>query len=158
MSQGSPLWCFGGPSEPVPVIYHVPEMNESLIRHYMHLVGVPDDDNFLVRPMESGLWTLDDPRMLRSAEGRCVFLDTAGYFNPADDASNYQQVIKFSALIHNLMTAGGALAVVGLYHPRSIPRMRPSGPWRIQCSARLDTGTPAKLLAGAEPQRGLERP
>lgn len=117
ISRGRDLWCFKGPSAPAPVIYHVPEMNESLVRHYMATVGVEDSDNFLVRPMESGLWALDDARMLESAGGRVVVLDTAGYFNPADDSSSYQQSLRFASLVYNLMVAGGALAVIGLYHP-----------------------------------------
>lgn len=103
--------------EQVPVIYHVPEMNESLFRHYMVTVGVKESEDFLVRPMELGLWSLNEARMLKSAKGRLVVLDTAGYFNPADDASSYQQSLKFATLIHNLMVAGEAVAVVGLYHP-----------------------------------------
>ncbi len=65
--------------------------------------------------MESGLWALNDPRMLRSAEGRAVFLDTAGYFNPADDTNAYNQALRFAMLVYNLLNAG-ARAVIGLYH------------------------------------------
>jgi hypothetical protein len=117
ISQGNGVWSFPGPPEVVPCIYHVPEMNEALIRDYMNTLGMTDSENFLVRPMELGLWHLEDARMLASAKGRVVFLDTTGYFNPADDASNYQQAIKFATLVHNLMVAGEAEAVVGLYHP-----------------------------------------
>jgi hypothetical protein len=88
ISTGKPLWCFDGPSKPVPCIYHVPEMNEAFVRQYMALLGFEESEMFLVRPMEVGMWSLGDTRMLRSSEGRMVFLDTAGYFNPADDAAS----------------------------------------------------------------------
>ncbi len=116
ISTGKCLWCFGGPGEPVPCIYHVPEMNEAFVRQYMAILGFGESEMFLVRPMEVGLWPLDDPRMLRSAEGRMVFLDTAGYFNPADDASSYQQSLDFAKLVFNLIQAG-AEGVEGLFHP-----------------------------------------
>jgi hypothetical protein len=116
ISKGEGLWGFAGPAQPVPVIYHVPEMNESWVRYYMDKVGVEDTENFLVRPMELGVWPLDDPRFLKSAEGRVVVIDTTGYFNPAEDTSDYKQSIKFAQLVFNVIQAG-AEAVVGLCHP-----------------------------------------
>lgn|GEM_PF-3384215 len=116
ISTGHGLWGFGGPTQPVPVAYHVPEMNAALIRRYMTILGFEDSEMFLVRPMELGLWALNDPRLLRSAEGRMNFFDTAGYFNPADDSSSYQQSLKFAALLNNLLQ-NGAVAVAGLFHP-----------------------------------------
>ncbi|MFZ1006103.1 MAG: hypothetical protein WAN65_04670 [Candidatus Sulfotelmatobacter sp.] len=119
IATGQELWGgFKGPSEPVKVRYHVPEMNEAFVRSYMSIIGFEDVDPeyFLVRPMEKGIWSLDDPRMLRSSEGCCVFLDTAGYFNPTDDVANYQQSLKFANLVFNLLQHG-SLAVVGLFHP-----------------------------------------
>lgn len=138
ISRGRDLWCFKGPSTPVPVIYHVPEMNESLVRHYMATVGVEDSENFLVRPMESGLWALDDARMLESANGRLVVLDTAGYFNPADDSSSYQQSLRFATLVYNLMVAGGAVGVVGLYHPPKYSKEESS--WTLENSVLGSAG------------------
>jgi hypothetical protein len=116
ISTGKSLWCFDGPAKPVPCIYHVPEMNEALIRQYMAKLGFEESEMFLVRPMEVGMWSLNDPRMLRSSEGRMVFFDTAGYFNPADDASSYQQSLKFATLVFNLLQ-NGAEGVAGLFHP-----------------------------------------
>jgi hypothetical protein len=91
-------------------------MNEAFVRHYMAAIGFQESENFLVRPMESGLWSLNDPRMLRSSEGRVVFLDTAGYFNPADDQSNYSQSLKFANLLYTLLQ-NGAVAIEALFHP-----------------------------------------
>ena len=45
-----------------------------------------------------------------------VFLDTAGYFNPADDAASYQQSLKFATLVFNLLQ-NGAEGVEALFHP-----------------------------------------
>jgi len=45
-----------------------------------------------------------------------LFLDTAGYFNPADDAANYQQSLKFATLVFNLLQ-NGAEGVEALFHP-----------------------------------------
>jgi len=53
--------------------------------------------------------------MIKSSEGRVVILDTAGYFNPTDDANDYKQALNFGELVANLL-AQGARAVVGLYH------------------------------------------
>ena len=114
LSQGEPLWCFAV-SEPVPIFYHVPEMHEAQVRHYADIIGVRNTDNFLVRPMEQGAWPLDDPRMLKSSEGRAVFLDTQGFFNPGDDGNDYQQALKFGRLVFNLLNAG-CLGVVALFH------------------------------------------
>lgn len=119
MSTGQALWqSFYPPvlGVPIPCAYHVPEMDEPLVREYMDAIGFAESENFLVRAMEMGLWKLNDPRMIRSSEGRVVFLDTAGYFNPGDDSSNYSQALQFALLIHNLLVQG-AIAVVGLFHP-----------------------------------------
>jgi len=116
ISTGQSLWCFDGPSKPVPCIYHVPEMNEAFVRQYMALLGFEESEMFLVRPMEVGMWSLNDPRMLRSSEGRMVFLDTAGYFNPADDAASYQQSLMFANLVFKLLK-NGADGVEALFHP-----------------------------------------
>ena len=132
ISTGRSLWCFDGPCEPVPVAYYVPEMNAALIRNYLQILGCEDSEMFLVRPMESGLWSLDDPRMLRSSEGRMVFLDTAGYFNPADDSSSYQQSLKFANLLYNLLQ-NGAVAVAGLFHPPKSASQE-NQPWTLENS------------------------
>jgi hypothetical protein len=132
ISTGRSLWCFDGPSEPVPVAYYVPEMNAALIRNYLQILGCEDSEMFLVRPMEEGLWALDDPRMLRSSEGRMVFLDTAGYFNPADDSSSYQQSLKFANLLYNLLQ-NGAIAVAGLFHPPKSASQE-NQPWTLENS------------------------
>jgi hypothetical protein len=116
ISTASRLWRFGGPNEPLPVVYHVPEMHEALVRQYMDKLGIEDSEMFLVRTMEQGVWPLDDRRMLRSSEGRAVFLDTTGYFNPAEDSSDYKQSLKFAVLVYQLLNAG-CRAVIGLYHP-----------------------------------------
>jgi hypothetical protein len=93
-------------------------MNEAMVRQRMEMLHIVDSDMFLVRAMESGaVWSLDDDRMLESSRGAVVCLDTTGYFNDADDTSNYQQSLKFGRAVFNLLTAGGALAVIGLYHP-----------------------------------------
>jgi hypothetical protein len=121
-SEGKDWFGFGGPRDEdgrpqsVPVIYHVPEMAEYLVRERAEMLSIKDDDNFLFRAMECGLWPLDDSRMIASAAGRLVVLDTVGYFNPADDASSYQQAIKFANLVHNLLQ-NGAISVIGLCHP-----------------------------------------
>jgi len=91
-------------------------MNESWVRFYMDRVGVEDSENFLVRPMELGVWPLDDQKFLKSGEGRLVVIDTSGYFNPAEDTSAYQQSIAFAELVFNVLQAG-AEAVIGLCHP-----------------------------------------
>jgi hypothetical protein len=117
--RGVGLWWFKGPKKPVPVTYHVPEMNESFTRLYMDKIGIEDSEDFLVRTMEMGLWRLDEARMLKSAEGRLVVLDTAGYFNPAEDTNSYNQSLEFAKLVYALINAG-AVAVIGLYHiPKS---------------------------------------
>jgi hypothetical protein len=68
--------------------------------------------------MESGaVWSLKDPRMLKSSEEAVVVFDTTGYFNETDDPSNYQQALRFGEMVFNLLTAGKARAVIGLYHP-----------------------------------------
>ena len=118
ISEGKKIWGFDGPRRPIPFRYHVPEMNESMVRQRMEMLHFSDSDMFLVRAMESGaVWALDDERMLASSRGAVVCLDTTGYFNDADDTSSYQQAIKFGEAVFNLLTAGGALAVIGLYHP-----------------------------------------
>ena len=132
ISTGQDCLGFKGPGEPIPCRYHVPEMNEAFVRSYMDKTGFKESENFLVRPMESGLWRLDDPRMLKSSEGSVVFLDTAAYFNPADDAANYQQALVFANLIYNLLQHG-ALAVVGLFHPPKYAK-DPTMAWTLENS------------------------
>src|SRR5579863_8705531 len=82
--------------EPLPVLYHIPEMSESLFRQRLsefRFGNLPDKEMFLCRPMEKGAaWTLTSPEMKRSSQGRLVFLDTMMYFNDATDASAYSEV------------------------------------------------------------------
>jgi hypothetical protein len=115
VSEGQGLWGFPGPESPVPVIYHVPEMHEAQVRHYMAKLQIRDSEAFLVRPMSQGVWPLDDARMLRSSEGRLVVLDTQGFFNPGDDSNDYQQALSFAKLVFNLMNAG-CRSVIALFH------------------------------------------
>jgi hypothetical protein len=138
---GTDLWCFDGPGESVPVIYHVPEMNEALVRQRMDQVGIEDSELFLVRPMELGIWALDDPRMLKSSEGRLVYLDTQGFFNPADDAGDYKQALKFGQLVFNLLT-NGARGVVALAHPPkyATQHLQKEPPWTLENSVLGSAG------------------
>jgi hypothetical protein len=112
---------FAGPNEPVPVIYHVPELHSALFRSFMDRLNAAErlkgiEDRFRVRPLEVDLWQLDSPKMIESSRGRYVFLDTFGYFNEADDTSSYKQAIEFCNKINNLIRQG-CLGVYGLYHP-----------------------------------------
>jgi len=133
IAEAKNLWWFTGLADPVPIIYHVPEMNAAFVRRYMQKIGVQDSENFLVRPMEAGMWPLDDPRMLRSSEGRVVFLDTTGYFNPADDTSNYKQSLEFARLVYRLLEVG-AVSVVGLYHPPKYSSIEKEDQWTLENS------------------------
>ena len=115
------LQHFAGPDEPVPVIYHVPELHSALFRSFMDRLNAAErlkgiEDRFRVRPLEVDLWQLDSPKMIESSRGRYVFLDTFGYFNEADDTSSYKQAIEFCNKINNLIRQG-CLGVCGLYHP-----------------------------------------
>jgi len=112
---------FKGPAQPVPVIYHVPELHASLFKSFMHRLGAEERlrgylDNFLIRSLERDLWPLDSPQMIDSSRGRYVFLDTFGYFNDGDDSASYTQAIDFAKKINNLIREG-CLGVCGLYHP-----------------------------------------
>lgn len=133
ISTGRPLWCFEGPQAPIPVIYHVPEMNAAFVRQYMGALEFEDSDMFLARPMEKALWALNDPRMLKSSEGRVVFLDTAGYFNEAEDTSNYQQSLQFARRVYDLLNIGGAISVVALFHPPKYSKLE-NQPWSLENS------------------------
>jgi hypothetical protein len=126
------LNLFDSMDEPIPVIYHVPEMNEAFVRMYMEKIGIEDSDRFLVRPMELGLWALDSPKMLRSSEGRVVFLDTQGYFNPAEDSNAYNQSLKFASLVYKLLEH--AVGVVALFHPPKYANKEKHDPWSLENS------------------------
>jgi len=133
ISTGKSLFGeFDGPGEPVPVIYHVPEMNEAFVRMYMDKIGIEDSEMFLVRPMEMGLWALDSPKMLRSSEGRVVFLDTQGYFNPAEDSNAYNQSLHFASMVYNLLER--AVGVVALFHPPKYANKQKHEPWSLDNS------------------------
>ena len=112
---------FKGPEQPVPVIYHVPELHDALFRDFMHRLGAEErlkgkEEMFLIRTLERDLWPLDSPQMIDSSRGRYVFLDTFGYFNDGDDSASYTQAIDFAKKINNLIREG-CLGVCGLYHP-----------------------------------------
>jgi len=117
---------FDGPGEPVPILYHVPDMHAAMVRKYMSILGIKNTEMFLVRPMELGMWTLASNHMLKSAQGRLIFLDVTGYFNPVEDTNSYQDSYVFAELIINLI-AEGCLGVVGLYHP---PKKSPIMPYK----------------------------
>ncbi len=115
------LGHFKGPKQPVPVIYHVPELHASLFRSFMDRLGAEErlkgcEEMFLIRTLERDLWPLDSPQMIDSARGRYVFLDTFGYFNDGDDSASYTQAIEFAKKINNLIRES-CLGVCGLYHP-----------------------------------------
>jgi AAA domain len=112
---------FEGPVDPVPVIYHVPELHASLFKSFMQRLGAEERlegclENFLIRTLERDVWQLDSPQMIESSRGRFVFLDTFGYFNDGDDSASYTQAISFAQKINNLIRQG-CLGVCGLYHP-----------------------------------------
>jgi hypothetical protein len=112
---------FAGPKEPVPVIYHVPELHASLYKTFMQRLGAKErlqgsEEMFLIRTLERDVWPLDSPQMIDSSRGRYVFLDTVGYFNDADDSASYTQAIEFAKKINNLIREG-CLGVCALYHP-----------------------------------------
>ena len=134
VSEGLPLFCFDAP-EKVPVLYHVPEMNEALVRERMAMLGIEDSENFLVRPMELGIWSLKDPRMIESSKGRLVFLDTQGFFNEADDQNSYNQALGFAGNVFNLLNQG-ARAIVMLTHPPkyATQRLQKEPPWTLENS------------------------
>jgi hypothetical protein len=71
---------FKGPANPVPVIYHVPELHASLFKSFMQRLGAEERlqgclENFLIRTLERDLWPLDSPQMIESSRGRYVFLE-----------------------------------------------------------------------------------
>lgn len=115
ISKGTPLWNYFKVAKALPVIYHCPEMSEAMVRHYLHVLEADDDENLLVRPMEAGVWPLDDPLFVHSSVGRVAFLDTGGFFNPADDGNDYKQALQFAKLVFDAITAG-CLGVVPLFH------------------------------------------
>jgi hypothetical protein len=115
------LGYFKGPKEPVPVTYHVPELNAGRFKEFLQRLNVAErlkgkEEMFLVRPLEVDLWQLDSPQMVESSRGRYIFLDTFGYFNDGDDTSNYNDAINFAKQVNNLIRQG-CLGVCGLYHP-----------------------------------------
>jgi hypothetical protein len=132
ISTGTRLWTFDGPIEAVPVIYHVPEMYEALFNQYMDKVGIEDSEMFLVRTMEQGVWPFSDQRMIESSKGRVVFLDTMGYFNPADETSDYTQSLNFAKLVYELLNKG-CRGVIGLYHPPKYSA-NTKAPWTLENS------------------------
>lgn len=112
---------FAGPKEPVPVIYHVPELHASLFKDFMCRLDAKArlkgrEEMFLIRTLERDVWQLESPQMIDSSRGRYVFLDTFGYFNDGDDSASYTQAIEFAKKINNLIREG-CLGVCGLYHP-----------------------------------------
>jgi len=151
LATGEP--CFGysdfAVKKPVPVIYHVPEMHAAQVRHYANVLGIEDTENLLFRTMEDGAWSLDDPRMLQSAVGRVVFLDTQSFFNPTEDGNSYNQAMKqFGQLIFNLLNAG-ALGVTMLGHlakPMQNKTGKPvEAPWTLENSIIGSAGYGALL-------------
>ena len=115
LSQGEQAFQYFDVQEPVPVVYHVPEMHEAQVRYYADVIGIKETENFLFRTMEDGVWLLDSAEMLASSKGRAVVLDTSGFFNPADDGNDYTKALKFGKLVFDLLNAG-ALGVVMLGH------------------------------------------
>jgi hypothetical protein len=112
---------FDGPKEPVPVIYHVPELHAALFKDFMRRLDASErlkgnEEMFLIRSLERDVWQLDSPQMIDSSRGRYVFLDTFGYFNDGDDSASYTQAIEFAKKINNLIREG-CRGVCGLYHP-----------------------------------------
>lgn len=136
IARGEPIWGFDGPSEPRPVIYHVPEMNANSVRRYAALLGYTDNDQVFFRTMESEKWEINSARMLCSANNAVVVLDTVGYFNPAKDTHAYEQSIEFATLIYNLLNQG-ALGVIGLYH---VPKSNKDTGWTLENSVLGSTG------------------
>jgi AAA domain len=139
ISTGQPLWCFEGPREPVPVIYHVPEMHGALVRQYADKIGIDNSDMFLFRTMEHDVWPLDDMRMLSSSRGRVVVLDTSGYFNPGAEVNDYKQSLEFAKLIYKLLNCG-CLGVVGLYHPPKYSAQSKRTVWTLENSVLGSAG------------------
>lgn len=112
---------FKGPIKPLPVVYHVPELQEKIVRDYLRRLDGENrlkghEEMLLIRPLELLTWQLDSKKMLESSRGRYNFLDTCGYFNDGDDSASYGQAIEFAKKINTLIREG-CLGVCGVYHP-----------------------------------------
>lgn len=149
ISQGEPVFGYFNVPKRVKVIYHCPEMHEAQLRYYASVIGVKQCEEFLFRSMESGIWQLDDARMLASAKDRLVFLDTQSFFNPTDDGNSYNQAMKkFGGLCFNLLSQGAV--GIGMVGHLAKPMQNKAGriiepPWTLENSIIGSAGYGALL-------------
>lgn len=140
ISEGKSPWREFTVPRAVPVVYHVPEMNEAMVRERMVKLEIKDSEDFLVRPMECGVGPLDDARMIAAAKDRANFLDTTGYFNPADDMNDQKQSLMFAELVYRILNAGGT-AVSGLcWPPKYATKTKDEPEWTLENSVLGSAG------------------
>lgn len=120
--RGSKLWdLFPVEENCLRVVYLVPECSLAPFKHRLQLFGLysylaPNDERLLVRTLSKGPTPcLSDPRILFSAKGAHVILDTAVRFAEGDE-NNATEVSRGLANDIFALLASGARSVIAAHH------------------------------------------
>jgi len=121
--EGTKLWGYFDVLETTRrVLYLIPESAIGPFKHRLKLFGLYDylrDDRLLVRTLSKGpAPQLDDPRILRAAEGSAVFLDTAVRFAEGDENSAGDNQRGLAADFFALLGAGASLLSAAVHSPK----------------------------------------
>ena len=106
--------------EPATVLYLVPESGERAFRQRMEIMGIPDNERFMVRTMSDGPIRLDHPDLLEAVRHLkpVIFLDTLVRFNDSENENDASQSAHTIAKDLFALLKAGAKAIVCLHHSR----------------------------------------
>jgi hypothetical protein len=116
LTTGKPFLGNYRVTEPVNVIYLVPEAGERSFRRRMERMGI--NERFLCRTMRDGVIRLADPLLLSAVRELkpVVFLDTAIRFSDAESENSSSENAKGLANDIFALLRAGSPAVIGLHH------------------------------------------
>jgi hypothetical protein len=126
MLEGTPLFGhFHVGNRSKRVVYLVPESGLAPFAHRLRLCKLTQHvgDKFFFHTMTSQIdLALNDPRLMKAAEGADIFLDTAVRFMEGDDENSAAEARVFAKTLFALLKAG-ARTVTGLHHaPKGLDR------------------------------------
>jgi hypothetical protein len=118
LRTGKPLLSHYRVPEVVPVAYLVPEMGSRAIRNRIEKLGIPSNEDFLLRTLKEGVMQLDSPYLEAMVQELkpVLFLDTAIRFTAgAEENSASANAVGLADAVFRLLRLG-ARAVVCLHH------------------------------------------
>jgi DNA-binding NarL/FixJ family response regulator len=141
------LWGQFKVSQPYEILYMTPEVGDRGINHRLTLLGLQDDEGFLLRTQSMGSrLELDRPELIAAAKGKVVFLDTMVRWLAGREENSSKDMAQLFELMMDMLSAG-AVSIIFAHH--SVKGSK-TNPWTMtaECVFRGSGDIIANLSAG----------